>query len=87
MSVKIRVPNSLTHLTEGQIIVEVRGKSVGECLKSLQTKFPALGAELFDDRGKLRGINNIYLNNYPEGLNHLVKDGDELAIIRIIGGG
>ncbi len=90
MGVKVKVPFSLLHLADGQSTVEVEGKNVGECLRYLQMKFPNIKSELFDKQGKLHDIFEVYLNRvavYPEGLNHPVKDNDELIIIRIIAGG
>ncbi|MBI2831900.1 MAG: MoaD/ThiS family protein [Chloroflexi bacterium] len=90
MGVRIRIPYSLVHLTGGQSAVEVFGDNVGECLDSLQARFPELKATLFNEEGKLRALFDVYVNHqstYPEGLLHPVKGGDELLLIMIIGGG
>ena len=45
---------------------------------------------LFDKKGKLKNIINIYLNQestYPEELAKAVKDGDEIHITVILAGG
>ena len=71
-------------------MAEVNGNTVGECLKHLVKQFPGIEKELFDKNGKLDSSYDIYVNGestYPERLAKSVKDGDELSIILIIGGG
>ena len=71
-------------------VAEVNGNTVGECLKHLTAKFPPIEKQLFDEQGKLLSFIDIYVNglsSYPEKLAKSVKDGDELSIRFIIGGG
>ena len=90
MSVKINVRPGMQHLTSDQDMVEVNGSTVGECLNQLIEQFPAIKDELFDEDGKVLNYIDIYVNgksSYPEELVKPVKDGDELYILRAIGGG
>lgn len=90
MAVKVRVHPFHVHLVDGQEVVEVQGRTVGECLTALVARYPALKSELFDKHGNLRNYLEVYLNNqstYPEELKHPVSDGDELSIIMIAQGG
>ncbi|MBC7347323.1 MAG: MoaD/ThiS family protein [Clostridia bacterium] len=91
MSVQIIVHPFFLHLVEGQEIVEVEGRRVGECLASLVRRYPALKQALFDRHGRLRGWIEIYCNDrttYPDELDHLVADGDQLRItVLAVGGG
>ena len=90
MSVKVRIHPFLIHFTGGQEMVEVRGKTVGQCLDSLEARFPGLKSQLFDKRGQLHGYVEIYVNEqttYPEELNYPVNDGDELTILFMAAGG
>jgi molybdopterin converting factor small subunit len=92
MAIKANIPYFVQHLTSGVQVVEVGGSTVGECLKNLVAKFPAIEKELFDKEGKLPKHFNLYLNDektpYPEGLTRPVKDGDELSIeISLLAGG
>jgi len=69
-------------------VVEVNGSTVGECLKHLVEQFPKL--KLFNKDGKLLPYLGIYVNGesaYPKQLDKPVKDGDELSIILMVGGG
>jgi len=89
MSIKINV-SALHHYTDGQQVVEVNGSTVGQCLDQLVKQFPGIAPCLFDKDDKLHSDIDIYTNGksaYPEELAKLVKDGDELHITFLIGGG
>ena len=90
MSIGVNIHRSLRHLTNGQAKVEVNGDTVGQCLYDLVKKFPGIEKRLFDKKRTLLNYIDIYVNaesSYPEELVKPVKDGDELSIILIIGGG
>ncbi len=90
MSIKIDIPWFLQSLTNGTKVAQVDGSTVGECLEHLVERFPIIEKELFDKKGKLFAYIDIYINGesaYPEELAKSVKDGDELYITLIIGGG
>ncbi len=90
MSVKIDVRPGMQHFTNNQDVVEVNGSTVGECLDQLIDQFPVLRDELLDKDGNVLHFVDIYVNgksSYPEELAKPVKDGDELYILRTIGGG
>ncbi len=86
MSVKVRVDPSLLNLTNGHKVVEVEGKTVGQCLDSLQARFPALNPVLFQ-QGQTWSDIGIFLNNNSAYLSQPVEDGDELIILMPLGGG
>jgi molybdopterin converting factor small subunit len=90
MSAKIHFHLTLRQHTNGQEIVEAQGKTVGECLKDVVGKFPALEPFLFDKKGKLNPAVEIYLNlqsAYPNELAKPVKDGDEIHVTLMLAGG
>ncbi len=90
MSVKIDIPSYLQPLTNNMEVVEVNGGTVGGCLDHLVKQFPDIEKMLFAKNGKLFDYVGIYVNGedaYPEELTKPVKDGDELHILYIIGGG
>ena len=91
MGVRINIPLFLQRLVPNDVkISEVNGNTVGECLRHLVEQFPIIEKGLFDKNGKLTPNIDIYVNKestYPEELSKPVKDGDELDIIIIIGGG
>ena len=90
MSIKINIHPILRKYTNNQEIAEVNGNRVGECLDDLIKQFSSIEKGIFDKNGRLLSYVDIYVNResaYPEELNKPVKDGDELHIVIIIGGG
>ncbi len=90
MGIKVNIPQFMQYLINNVEVAEVNGSTIGECLNHLVKQFPSLAKELFDKNGKLHNYLNIYVNEesaYPEELKKPVKDGDELSMIVIFGGG
>jgi molybdopterin converting factor small subunit len=90
MGVKVHLHLTLRQFTNGREVVEAEGKTVGECLKDVVKQFPALESSLFDKKGKLNHIVEVYLNlqsTYPDELAKRVKDGDEIHVTMMLAGG
>jgi molybdopterin synthase sulfur carrier subunit len=91
MSVLIRIPTPLRSLTNGQNEVREAGSSVREVLDNLTARYPGIGERLMDEKGDLRRFINIYVNEedirFREGVQTLLKEGDEMSIIPAIAGG
>ncbi|MFC1897923.1 MoaD/ThiS family protein [Chloroflexota bacterium] len=90
MGIKVNVPSYMKSFTNNLEIVEVSGNTVGECLSHLVKQYPDMKKQLFSKNGELFEYIIIPVNGesaYPEQLAKLVKDGDELNILLIIGGG
>jgi len=90
MSVKINIPSYMKSLTNNMEVAEMNGNTVGECLNHLIEQFPGVGKRLFSKKDNLFENIIISVNGesaYPKQLAKPVKDGDELNIIFIIGGG
>ncbi|MCJ7654978.1 MAG: MoaD/ThiS family protein [Dehalococcoidia bacterium] len=90
MSVRVKLPSVLQELSCGAETCEVTGHTVGECIRSLEMRFPNIKDHLFDRQGKLLRIFGIYLNSdgiYPVDLDTHVQDNDELIILSFITGG
>jgi molybdopterin converting factor small subunit len=90
VSVKINLHKTHRQYTKGQEIVEVNGNSVGECLKDLVMQYPELEKEIFDKKGKLLSVIEIYLNGvsaYPNELEKEVKADDEIHLLTMLAGG
>ena len=89
MSIKIDVSH-LRQYTDDQQTVEINGSTVGQCLDHLIKQYPSIEQQLFDEDGKLHNEIDIFINReflHSEDLDKLVKDGDELHIAFLIGGG
>jgi len=68
----------------------VAGRRVGECLESLEERFPGIKEVLFDRQGKLLRVFGIYLNAdglRPIELDTKLRDGDEIVILNFLTGG
>ena len=90
MSIKINISPLLRQYTNNQQVVEVNGNTVGQCLDHLAKQFPRIKQWLFDKNGKVHSHIDIYVNKestYPDKLAKPVRDGDELHITFLIGGG
>lgn len=90
MSIKINIHKTHRQFTNGLNIVEVDGNTVGACLDNLVRQFPGMGKALFNKKGKLANVIEIYLNlksAYPGELSKPVKDGDNIHITLMIAGG
>ena len=90
MSIKVNIPSYLKPDTNDAQVVEVNGSTVGECLDHLVKQYPAMKKTLFTKEDKLLDYVNISVDGefvYGDELGKPVKDGDQIQIIYIIGGG
>jgi molybdopterin converting factor small subunit len=90
MAVTIQIPLIHRHLTGDVATLAVEGKTVGECLHELVKAFPKMEAALFDDKGQIQKLVEIFLNAenaFPDELAQKTKDGDEIFIATILSGG
>ncbi len=90
MSVKINIPSYLQPYTNDKEAVEVNGSSVNECLNHLIKQFPTMEKMVFAKDGRLLDYVSIYVGGdfaYADELTKPVKDGDELHLLYILGGG
>ena len=70
--------------------MEVNGNTTGECLKNLVEQFPSIKKEIFTEDGNLLEYLSIFVNKelaFPEELTAPVKDGDDVHLVPLIGGG
>lgn len=91
MAIKVRIPTALRKLADGQESVEIDGGNVGEVIKNISAKYPALGEQLVDDKGGVRRFVNLFVNDedirFLDELDTEVQDRDELSIVPAIAGG
>lgn len=92
MGIKIHIDSLLSDYTNNQRTAEVKGDTVSECLQHLAEQFPELIP--FTKDGKLLVYQDCYLGVfvngeivYPKEMDKPVKDGDELSVILMVGGG
>ena len=90
MTIKVKIHPYLRSFTGNQKVVEVEGKTVGECIDDLDARFAGIKQRLVNKKGKMESYWEIYINSADftaKDLSSPVKDGDELAIIAIVAGG
>jgi molybdopterin synthase sulfur carrier subunit len=90
VSVKVNLHPYFTHITEGKNVLEVEGKTVGQCLEDMVQQYPELKEWLYSEEGDLSNLYEVYVNMesaQPERLAKPVRDGDEIHIVIIIAGG
>lgn len=90
MSIKVHIHKSHRQFTDGLSVVDSNGKTVGECLDNLIKKYPGIKEKLFDKKGSLLNVIEIYVNlesAYPNELVKKVSDGDEIYLTAKLAGG
>ncbi len=90
MSIKVHIHSTHRRYTDGQEVVTVEGKTVGECLNHLIQQFPGMEKALFAKKDKLHNVIEVYLNQataHPNELSKPVKDGDVIHLIIMLAGG
>ena len=83
MSIKLYIPGSLSATAKGKHLLEVNGKTVGECLNQLVSILPGMEEVLFYEKGEtfaLRSRINVLVNGESAVTAKEVKDGDEIRI-------
>jgi molybdopterin converting factor small subunit len=90
VAVTIHVPLIHRHLSDDVETLEVDGKTVGECFHQLVKRFPNMQSAIFNQKGELQNLIEVYLNSesaHPDELARSTEDGDEIYITTILSGG
>ena len=90
MSVRINLHKTHRQYAGGREIVNVNGNTVGECIRDLVRQYPEIEKQIFDNKGNLLSVLEIYLNGasaFPDELKKTVKDGDEIYLLTMLAGG
>ena len=90
MSIQVHIHGTHREATGGKGVVETTGNTVGECLANLVQAYPGMQDVLFDKKGKLNNLIEIYVNHesaYPEELKKPTRDGDEIHLTFMLAGG
>jgi molybdopterin synthase sulfur carrier subunit len=91
VAVTVRLPTVLRPHAGGASAVEVDGATVGELVKDLSSRYPAMAAHLLDDGGNLQRFVNVYVNDedirYTGKLETPVSDRDTVTILPAVAGG
>ena len=90
MSINIEISSIFGRYTNNQLVIPVKGNTVGECVQDLVGQYPDLKKVLLNQQGNLLYSYEVYINGesaYPNEMAKPVKDGDKLNIVMIIHGG
>jgi len=90
MSVRVKLSAMFQNATGGLKTAECNGSTVGECLKQLADRYPAIKRMLFDESDKLSGYLAVSVNGKSQqgDLARVpVKSGDEIYPMILIEGG
>ncbi len=89
--ITIFIPTPLRRFAAEQAKVNVNAKNVAEAIRSLTSIHPSLTPYIYDGAELIRKHVRIYLGEddirEKDGINTLLKEGDELSIIPAIAGG
>lgn len=89
--IKVKIPAPLWRLTGGRKEVEVSASNLSQCIDELERLFPGIKERLLDDKGEIQQFVDIFVNgediNFLQGLQTLLKPGDEVSIVPAIAGG
>jgi hypothetical protein len=84
LSVKIDCRYFLLHLTDDQMIIDVKGNTIKECLEQLVARYYKVQKWLYGSNGELAPYISIHVNLenvIPNELSDTVKDGDTIFIV------
>lgn len=89
MSVTINLVAYLRQYAGDRENIEVKGKTIKECLDDLTRQYPAMKKMIFDKNNNLLPFLSIFIDNEIayDALDIPVKDGSKFHILYIIGGG
>ena len=77
--------------TDGVTQTQVKGHSVGECIKALIRQYSGLKGEILDDQGTILLRWMIYINNESisssDEMLHPVNEGDVIEFLPVVAGG
>jgi molybdopterin synthase sulfur carrier subunit len=91
MAITLHLPSVLAAHAGGARTIQAAGRTVGEAVADVATRYPALGPRLRDNAGQPYRFVNFYLNEedvrFRGGFAAPVQDGDEVTVIPAIAGG
>ncbi len=77
--------------TDGEVLIEVQGGNVQECIADLIRRYPGLEGMISDGEDRILLKWMVYINNRSalssNGLSYHVKDGDIITLLPMVAGG
>ena len=90
MAILINIPSPLRTITKDGTI-EVKGKTLEECINDLDKKFNGIKKRLINDDGEVNNFLNFYINGddirHSKGLKTEIETGSYIDIVPAMAGG
>jgi sulfur-carrier protein len=92
MAVTVKIPTILRdHVGGAQAVRAEGGRTLGELLGDLESRYPGLSGRIVTPEGRLHRFVNLYVNDedvrYLGSLETPVSEGDTVAILPAVAGG
>lgn len=91
MSVRVRLIGDLRKFVDSDLVEIGDGCSVGAAFDEIVKRYPRLGDELFDDKGRLHYAMILTMDgrriSWPQDRDERIEDGGELMLTRFHSGG
>jgi molybdopterin synthase sulfur carrier subunit len=91
VTVTVKIPTILRKHVGGEPTVQGKGRTVGDLLDDLESRYPGLKRGVVDEGGHLLRFVNVYLNaediRYLGSLQAEVGEGDTVSILPAVAGG
>jgi len=91
MPINVILPTAFAKHTGGKKLMTTDAKNLEGLVADIEKTFPALGANIKGEDGKLRKFINVYVNDedirFLGGEGYAFQEGDEVMLIPSIAGG
>lgn len=91
MDITVRIPLSLEKFTGNKTEFECQGETVEKLLANLNSEYPGIKENLYDEEGKFRPSFSLFVNGRIvrsfKTKKLLLKEGDEILIMQLVAGG
>jgi molybdopterin synthase sulfur carrier subunit len=90
MSIGVHLTFYFSDIVNGHTYLKATGTTVRDVIEDIDQKYQGFKQECIDEQGKLYGFLEVYINlesAFPGELDREVKDGDEINILTMMGGG
>src|SRR5205809_7994436 len=88
---QFRIPGPLRRLSDGQVTVPVEAADLAAAIDALDARYPGFRDRLLDEKGELRQLVNVYLNDEDVRLCARLREkfgcDDEIAFVLAVWGG
>lgn len=87
----LRLPTPLRPYANGQVEIQLQGKTIAQMMRELSDKYPQLQPQLYGGDGQLRAFVHLFVNDEDmenlQGIDTPVGEEDRVMIIPSVAGG